>query len=843
MNHSLPETCLVVLMGASGAGKSTFASRHFAPTEVVSSDVCRALVADDPNDQSATKDAFDLVHSIVSKRLARGRLTVVDATNVHKRAREPLVALAREHHVLPVAVVLNVPAKVCHARNSERPDRSFGPHVVRGHVTELRRSLRRLKREGFRRVIVLDGVDEVDGATFTRTKLYNDLRDQHGPFDLIGDVHGCIDELRTLLKTLDYADVDGVWTHPDGRTAVFVGDLVDRGPDSPAVLELVMDMVDAGTALCVPGNHEAKLGRWLDGRNVKLTHGLDATVEQLGARDEAFLERVRTFIRTRISHHVLDEGRLVVAHAGLPEHMHGRASGHVRQFCLYGETTGETDEFGLPVRGDWAAKYRGRATVVYGHTPRRTAEWVNETLCIDTGCVFGGALTALRYPEREIVSVPAVQTWVEPARPLEAVEAAAEPDRPDGALSLDDVTGRRVIHADGDRAVTIHADHAAAALEVMSRFAVDPRWLIYLPPTMSPARASDREGVLEHPEDAFAYFRDRGVHEVICEQKHMGSRAVLVVCRDDAAAVEAFGERTGRRGVVYTRTGRPFFRDAATEGAIVDRVAAAAEAAGLWDELGATWLCLDAELMPWSAKAQELLQRQYAPVAAAARAGLSATVRVFEDAARRQPEAAAIRDHFAARLQHAEAYAASYRPYCWPVGSMDDLRIAPFHLMASDGVVHTSRDHGWHMRTLARLAEHDVVLMATDHRVVALDDGVAESEATAWWDALVAGGGEGMVVKPLRWERDGRGGRIQPAIKCRGPEYLRLIYGPEYLEPSRLDVLRRRRVGGKRRLADMEYALGLEGLRRFVAGKPLHRVHECVFGVLALESEPVDPRL
>ena len=201
---------------------------------------------------------------------------------------------------------------------------------------------------------------------------------------------------------------------------IFVGDLVDRGPDTPGVLRLVMGMVAAGDAWCVSGNHEAKLLRALNGRQVRVSHGLAETLDQLGREDPAFQAEVRAFCDGLTSHYVLDGGALVVAHAGLIERYQGRSSGRVRSFCLYGDTTGETDEYGLPVRLPWARDYRGRAMVLYGHTPTPEAEWVNNTMCLDTGCVFGGRLTAMRYPEREVVSVPAAQVYYESAKPFPA---------------------------------------------------------------------------------------------------------------------------------------------------------------------------------------------------------------------------------------------------------------------------------------------------------------------------------------------------------------------------------------------------------------------------------------
>ncbi|HET9516486.1 MAG TPA: AAA family ATPase, partial [Actinoplanes sp.] len=356
----IPELALVALVGISGSGKSTFARRHFAPTQVLSSDYFRALVADDENDQSASRDAFDVLHYVAGKRLKAGRLTVVDATNLQSHARAALITTAREHDVLPVAIVLDVPESVAWERTQARPDRTFGRQVLTRMSRDLRKSVHQLAREGFRKVHVLRGVAEIEAATLRFDKLFSDKTELTGPFDVIGDVHGCRAELETLLERLGYTllrDEAGRpvnATHAEGRTAVFVGDLVDRGPDSPGVLRLVMGMVAAGTALCVPGNHEQKLLRKLRGRNVQVTHGLAETLEQLGAEDPAFTTEVARFIDGLTSHFVLDGGKLVVAHAGLKEAYQGRASGRVRAFALFGETTGETDEYGLPVRYPWA---------------------------------------------------------------------------------------------------------------------------------------------------------------------------------------------------------------------------------------------------------------------------------------------------------------------------------------------------------------------------------------------------------------------------------------------------------------------------------------------------------
>ena len=723
----VPELSLVVLIGASGSGKSTFARAHFAPTEVISSDFCRGLVADDENDQSASKDAFDVLHYIAGKRLAAGRLTVTDATNVQQDSRKQLLSLAREHDVLPVAIVLDLPERVCTDRNVSRPDRPFGAHVIRRQRDQLRRGLRGLEREGFRRVHVLRSEAEVSSALVTRTKLFNDLRDQTGPFDVIGDVHGCRAELEVLLAALGYeltrdeAGRPAAARHPAGRRAVFVGDLVDRGPDTPGVLRLVMGMIAGGDALCVPGNHENKLLRALRGRNVQVTHGLAESLAQMEAEPAAFVADVESFLDGLISHYVLDGGRLVVSHAGLPERYQGRASGRVRTFCLYGETTGETDEFGLPVRYPWANDYRGSAMVLYGHTPVPSAEWVNGTMCLDTGCVFGGRLTALRYPERELVSVPAARVYYEPARPfpVNAESAASAPAarREPDVLDIADVTGRRTIETSRYGRFTVREENAAAALEVMSRFAVDPRWLLYLPPTMSPVATSVRPGLLEHPDQAFDTYRAEGVDAVVCEEKHMGSRAVALVCRDQEVARQRFAE-SGATGAIWTRTGRPFFRPAITEDMLA-RLSAAAEAAGLFDEFGTGWLLLDAELLPWSAKAEDLLRTQYGAVGAAARHVLPAAVLALERAAAAGLDVTALAERTRARAANAEAFSAAYRRYCWPTDGLDGVRFAPFQLLATEGATYAGRPHEWHLAIADRLAAAEPGLIAPTGRIAA----------------------------------------------------------------------------------------------------------------------------
>jgi protein phosphatase len=850
MKIAIPELALVVLIGPSGSGKSTLARRLFLPTEIISSDYCRGLVSDNENDQAATNDAFEVLHFIAAKRLKAGRLTVIDATNVQPEARKPLVALAREFHCLPVALVLDLPEALCNERNKLRPDRKFGDHVIRNQRSQLHRSVRGLPREGFRHVHVFKSIDELSELSIEREPLWNNKKTEAGPFDIIGDVHGCFDEAADLLTRLGYQIANGpdgyTLSHSNNRKAVFVGDLVDRGPKTPEVIRLVMGAVQSRGGFCVAGNHDLKLVKALRGRDVKMTHGLAESMAQLANETSEFRRQAADFLDKLVSHYVLDGGKLVVAHAGLKEEMHGRGSGKVHEFAMYGETTGETDEFGLPIRYNWAADYRGRAMVVYGHTPVPEADWLNNTICLDTGCVFGGKLTALRYPEKELVSVDARHKYYEPVRPLQSPDThgLSSQQESDDVLDIADVLGKRIIQTRMHRSITIREENATAALEVMSRFAANPKWLIYLPPTMSPSETSHETGLLEHPHEALTYYRNQGVSHVVCEEKHMGSRAVVIVCRDEDSARKCFGVEGEGQGIVYTRTGRRFFSEAAMERGFLERFAKAIQASGFWDEFKTDWFCFDCELMPWSVKAQDLLRNQYAAVGASARNALTVATELLKRAGKTGIDVGRIAESYQERVELSIRYIDAYRRYCWPVNEISDLKIAPFHLLASEGKTHLDRTHDWHMQTLHRLAAVDPDwIVATPFRTVELTDASNVQSVVEWWIQLTAAGGEGMVVKPLDFVAKGKRGLIQPAIKCRGPEYLRIIYGPEYSRPEHLSRLRERGLSTKRSMALREFALGAEGLERFVVGEPLRKIHECAFGVLAMESEPVDPRL
>ncbi len=842
----LPEIALVLLVGPSSSGKSTFARKYFGATEVLSSDNCRALVSDNENNLDATDDAFEVLQMIAAKRLKRGRLTIVDALNLRREDREKMVQLAKDNYALAAAIVIETAIRSLFDRHATRTDRNFGRTVLEKQFDDFKRSMRSIEKEGFSYVYYLNPEEEV---TITRQKLWNNKKEEHGPFDIIGDVHGCFDELQDLLKNLGYqvisSDSHYTVTHSERRKVIFLGDLTDRGPKSPEVLRLVMDMVKSGQALCITGNHDEKLNKYLSGKNVPLTHGLDKTVHQLQGTTKEFQREVKDFLYGLIAHYVLDDGKLVVAHAGLPEQMHGRAAAGVRTFCLFGETTGEIDEFGLPVRYDWAKRYRGKAVVVYGHTPIPEPEWINNTVNIDTGCAFGGRLTALRYPERELVTVSSKATYAEPVRPIiPAEEHNTTQEKDNDLLDVGLINGKNIIETGFNSKVIIREENAVAALEVMSRFALDPRWLIYLPPTMPPPETSKHPTYLEHPEEVFKYYSKHGITSLICEEKHMGSRAIAIVLKEPGVAKNRFGFSTPSLGTIYTRTGRKFFEVQATEFAFLEVLNIALTESGFWERFGTDWVCLDGELMPWSAKAKDLLVKQYATVGSAASNGLSASLQALETAKERGIPVEGLLGEYSSRQQKISKYITSYRNYSRETTGIEGMVFAPFHILATEQKTYFDKQHTWHLEQIETFCKVNINhLMVTPYILVDLTDDESKQSAIDWWIDLTDKGGEGMVVKPLDYISESKGRMIQPAMKCRGSEYLRIIYGPEYDAPENIERLKSRNVKMKRELALKEFTLGLESLSRFVRQEPLRRTHECVFGVLALESEAVDPRL
>lgn len=409
-------SALVVLIGPAATGKTTWARQHFEQTQVVSADMCRAMIADDENDQEATRDALRLFHRIIGERLKRGLVTVADSTALSAGAREDLLRDAAMYHRPVIALVFAMSPDVQHIWNGQRSRRA-PPAVLAEHRQLLQHTLHVLCNEGFNQIVIVRSPEELNRLV-VRVGAFSPENDL-GPFDIIGDVHGCYDELCDLLKALGYVRQGEDWVHPQGRRAIFVGDLADRGPQNVAVWKLVLAMCEHNHALLVIGNHDNKLMRWLMGRPVRVGKGLLSTISEIESLPEPeqsqFRGRLLALLRATPGYLLLDHERLVVTHAGIRDDMIGRWDRHISSFCLYGDVSG-FDGDGMPLRRNWSMERIARPPaplIAYGHVVVEETAFINNTVDLDTGCCFGGRLTALRYPERTFVAVPARMAYAE----------------------------------------------------------------------------------------------------------------------------------------------------------------------------------------------------------------------------------------------------------------------------------------------------------------------------------------------------------------------------------------------------------------------------------------------
>jgi polynucleotide kinase-phosphatase len=859
----LPYAGIVLLVGPSNSGKTTLLNRLVAEnkilaSEVISSDQFRILVSNiefitwnqRPKDEAdalydeyhrISNEAFEAMDYLIGKRCRLNKLTIIDATHLKEEDRERYIRMGKKYHVPVTAIVFNVAENELISRDTLR-DFPRGKNRIKQQYQHFKRTLRFIKKEGFHRTYILSET-ELQGLDFGRQE-NSLLIDLGNGIDFIGDIHGCYEEFIELLKKLGYEEnAEGLFLHPEGRKILSLGDVMSRGPRSLETLQFFKKHVAAGLSFMIDSNHGWKIARWLDGRNVNLAHGdekVKADFEEYESRfgkeaSELLKEELKELLLAAKSHLIIVKNGVKVAvatHAGIRDYYIGKQSQRISDFCRYGDSEG-LDENGKPRRKDWTIDHQSNELIIWGHDPKPQPLLVNNTLNIDQGVVFGGRLTAYRFPEKQFILVQAKQDYANvPDNPLKEWERKRLAPPNLGKF----VNGFSVLTEQYGE-ISIYKDVAKSALDDLSHYTLPLEEIVYIPPTMSPTpKPSNLEGYLEHPLEAFEYYQANGVDTMIVQKKHMGSRGILFLFKNKEVAKEYIGRET--LGAIYTRSGRAFFQKELEERILQ---VLNADLSGYFEKYNTDFVLLDAEILPWNLKAKELIMSQYAHVGEMAlldRSKLRAQLQKASDNGRDIGKWLAETDK---KINNAKIFNEVYQKYCWETEGLEGIQIAPFHTLAHSSETFFDQSHTWHMEKNKEFSSISSLFVETEYRIVTDEESM--KAAIEWWEEMTEDGHEGFVVKPEMYVQRHNGKLLQPAIKVRGRKYLHIIYGIDYLQPENLSRLKQRNAGKKQRNALKEFSLGVEAVNRFVKGESLERYHECVLGVLALESDPIDPRL
>lgn len=544
---SVPIDALLVLVGPAGSGKTSFAEKHFDPTQTVSSDQCRAFVSDDPTRLEVSREAFDVMMNIMRHRLRLGKTTVADSTALNPQIRRQFIKLAKKHRRPVIAVLFDVSRDRC-LENNESRDREVPEKAIYNHHERFQEQKERIQEEeSFDEVFVVD--EETVDDVIVRMRNVNVQQDYDGALDIIGDVHGCLDELTSLLEKLGYERTEDGYAHPEKRKAVFLGDIANRGPNSLGTLALVMDMVSGGNAFYTPGNHCNILYQYFLDQYEKSdlsTEGVETTIEELEDLSEEeraeFRERFKNLYEMSPPYLVFHDGELVVTHAGIRERDIGKVNEEIAQFCLRGDTLEETTDQGYPIRRPWPLSYNGDSLVVYGHSPVEKATFVNGTINIDQGAVYGGYLTALQFPERELMHVKAQEDYSD--HQYDSVQELVE-NRSDPYYHLDLLKGDFDCEKDGEN-IHVNENTIKRGLDRVTAAEVPLQSLLYLP--SEPARAIpsspiDKQ-ITESCSEILDHYQSQGIQEIrTLREDHGMIPAVMVACRNSSDAEQLFGHQ------------------------------------------------------------------------------------------------------------------------------------------------------------------------------------------------------------------------------------------------------------------------------------------------------------
>lgn len=860
MQCKLLNGAIVLLIGPSNSGKTTLlqslvASGQLLASEIISSDDYRQLVADvDYIDLSAvekedeaivyeayqriSEQAFHALHTIVEARAKLNKVSIIDATNLRSFECANYFEIAKRNHVPVQALLFNTPKEQLLARDQLR-DNPRGQKRVLQQFNTFKYEVKAIKKEPFANLYTVQDDEEIK---LIREPNKLTLEIEHG-VDIIGDIHGCYDEMLALIRELGYEQRDDVYIHPAGRRLISVGDIMSRGPKSIETMQFWLKQIEAGLSYMTDSNHGWKIARWLGGKDVSLNHGDELVEQEFMAYAKVHGEAATNALKARFarmlldapSHYILTKQNItkaVVTHAGIKDHYIGKQSKRISDFCRYGDIL-QTDRTSKPVRGDWFTQHKTSELIIWGHDVNVQPFKANRTINIDQGAVFGGELTAFQYPEQTFTSVKAFANYAgtEENPILEAKNKRFRP--PNVTQFIDGFT----VHTRNDEQIAIPKENALAALDTFSHYTLPLEQVIYIPPTMSPTpQTSALPGYLEHPSEAFHYYKKNGITKMMAEKKHMGSRAVIFIAKNRQVAKELIN--SDNLGYITTRTGRAFFEQEQQQ-RMVEKIHAELLAKNYFEQFNTSFVLMDAEILPWNLKAQSLIDHQYETVAENAvmdRYKLIEKLKVTE-----QVDVTSWLEEYTEKYQNAARFDAVFKNYCWSTNELSGIQIAPFHILAHSASTNFHQPHSWHMEMNQYLAENSPLFIATEYRVIESEQD--EQEVIRWWQDMTENGHEGIVIKPFNFLAYHKGKLLQPAIKVRGREYLRMIYGMDYTNKAFMKKLKQRNPSRKMKNALLEFKLGLEGISRFVSLESSTRVHECALATLALESDAIDPRL
>jgi len=840
MEIILPEIALVVVLGPSKSGKTTFTRKHFAPSEVFHLDEIHEHYAPERKGSDTEADDLDTFHFLLEKRLKQGLLTVIDGSFITQSSRKKMREIARRYSTQLIGIWMDLPESELVSRHTQGDSMA----KARLEMARLQAHADKFQLEGFKQVYRLDTQADIDAVDFVRTQFSCNQRALSGPFDVIGDVHGCLVELESMLAQLGYVQAEGAPTyrHPDGRTAIFVGDLISRGPSSLATLAIVRAMVAHGSALSVKGNHETDLLSAMQGQEINLHNGLQPTLDQVAQLPAEEQEQILAFIDQLPFHLLLDEGKLAVAHGGIKANMQGRESADIESFNLYAESGGPSNHWGMEIKPTWALEYEGNATVVHGHLPVKTATWTKQVLNLDTGCVYGGHLSAFRYPEREIVTVKADQeyaTFVDTSPPEDGL---ANPEiRPHQSVDFARITGRNLVSTSAQYYISIKDDIAPTVLDHLVQNGTHPGQLVYLPPLLSPTKSSSIPGYLEHPREAFNYYAKKGLSEVIVEEMQGGAKTTILLAKDQQTAYKKLCISDKSLGIAINSLGSYSFQNEAIGNTFIERFHSLVTELGIWETLSTDWICVEGELLPSSNHWQGMedhFQRMQAGGSAVFPAGIAA----LEEAQTQGVDVSDLLNRTLKRQEKNKQFNRQLETEGKAPERLEDYRFVPSFLLASEGDLHFEKQLSWHFEWWKNCQERDALFQPSVWQLVSLNAEVEKQAIVSRFETLSDEGKPGMLMRPPQLIIDAGSDLIQPGLKIRGKEYLRLVYGPDYDLPELLEVHRKRRLKEIRQLTVRQLALGYEGLKSFVNHKDVNASYECIFALLCLQCTDVDPR-